>query len=424
MKLKKLLSAVLSAGFIALSMPQVTAEPQAETKLIALTFDDGPNTTTTNDVLDILEEYDAKGTFFLVGDCINDESAKAVKRAYDMGCEIGNHSKTHSNMSSMSEEEIKAEIDYVDEWVTEITGESTAFFRPPFIDTSQSMYDAIDKPFICGIDCGDYMDNVTAEQRAENILNGAQDGVIVLLHDLAGNTKTVDALKIVMPQLAEQGYEFVTVSELFERQGETPKEELIYTYVTKYPCTDYKQSENLFSGEVTGDSSSGNWSDINVFDAQKLKELGEDYAIEVDYDGVYPPQIALQRWTGTPIWQTVAPSYSNGEKACFLASDILNGLEAAGVDYIDLDRITIRPSDGTMTLTNINLLVKNEGTTEPPETVQGDVNIDGEFNCGDVVMLQKWLVNAAELGDSQAADIDGNGFINVFDLCIMKRMLI
>jgi len=421
MDLKKIIGSIISAGLIATLIPSVTAETPTETKLIALTFDDGPNTTTTNDVLDILEEYDARATFFLVGNCINEESAVTVKRAYDMGCEIGNHSKTHSNMSSMSEEEIKAEIDYVDEWVMDITGESTAFFRPPFIDTSQTMYDAIDKPFICGIDTGDYMENVTAQQRADNILNGAEDGVIVLLHDLAGNVQTVEALEIVMPKLVEQGYEFVTVSELFERQGETPKEELIYTYVNKYPCLDYNFERNLFNGEVTGDSSAGCWSDINVFDSAELSELGDLYAIEVDYEGVYAPQIALQRWTGTPIWATVEPAYSNGETACFLAEDILNGLEAAGVDYADLDRITLRPSNGTMTLKNIDLLINDK--QQPTEPVKGDVNSDNVSDLSDVVKLQEWLVNADIIEDLNQADFDENNVINVFDLIALKRIL-
>lgn len=418
MNIKKILSVALSAIIVTLAIPHASAQTAQDKKLIALTFDDGPNTTTTNDVLDILEKYNAKGTFFLVGDCINEESAKSVKRAYDMGCEIGNHSKTHSNMSSMSAEEIKAEIDYVDDWVVDITGETTTFFRPPFIDTSQNMYDTIDKPFICGIDTGDYMDNVTAEQRAENIINGAQDGVIVLLHDLAGNTKTVEALEIVMPKLIEMNYEFVTVSELFERQGETPKEELIYTYVTKYPCADYKLLENLFSGEVTGNSSSGDWSKVNDFDAQKLKDLGDDYALEIDYQGTNPPMIALQKWNGASIWHTILPYYSNGEKACFLAEDILKGLDAVGADYTDLDRISLRPSDGEITLTSINLLIKSENQ----EIVKGDVNSDGVLNAYDVSMIQRWLVNKEEIIASNVADVDENGVVNVFDVCILKRI--
>ena len=160
-------------------------------KLIALTFDDGPNTTTTNDVLDLLEKYDAKASFFLIGTNINEKSAATVKRAYDMGMEIDNHSKTHSNMSKMPTEKMQAEIAFVDEKVEDIIEEKTKFFRPPFIDVSAEMYDAIDLPFICGIDCQDYKAEVTAQERADYILNGATDGVIVLLHDVAGNQQTV-----------------------------------------------------------------------------------------------------------------------------------------------------------------------------------------------------------------------------------------
>lgn len=171
MKLKNIIkftvSAALSFSTFMLSVPfTCSADTHTpESKLIALTFDDGPNTTTTNEILDILEEYDAAASFFLIGDNINDESAAVVKRAYDMGCEIDNHSKTHSNMSKMTEEEMTAEIEYVDNYVFEITGEYTKFFRPPYIDTSQTMYDVIDKPFICGVGCNDFMDSVTAQER-------------------------------------------------------------------------------------------------------------------------------------------------------------------------------------------------------------------------------------------------------------------
>ena len=140
-KCSRLLSVLSGAAMLLTEIPvqPVSAAAQAEPKLIALTFDDGPNTTTTNDVLDVLEEYDAKASFFLIGVNITDESAKSVKRAYDMGMEIDNHSKTHSNMGGMAPEQIQEEIRYVDEQVYAITGEYPKFFRPPFIDTSDVM---------------------------------------------------------------------------------------------------------------------------------------------------------------------------------------------------------------------------------------------------------------------------------------------
>ncbi len=206
-------------------------EMSEEVKYIALTFDDGPNSTTTNEVIDKLEKYGIVASFFLVGNNIDDESAKAVKRAYDLGCEIDNHSRTHSNMTELSAEEIKAEYDYTDGKVYEITGEHTKFFRPPYIAVHQIMFDNIDVPFIAGIGANDWEDRVTAEMRARMILKQAKDGDIILLHDAEGNSMTVEALDTIIPELQKQGYKFVTVTELFRAKGIKPDMEKVYTNV-------------------------------------------------------------------------------------------------------------------------------------------------------------------------------------------------
>lgn len=187
--------------------------------VIALTFDDGPNTTTTNQVLDLLEKYQVRASFFLIGDNINDESAKSVKRAYDLGCEINNHSKTHSYMNKMTAEEIKAEVDFVSDKVKEITGEPTVFFRPPYIAVNDTMYDNIDMPFISGYGCNDWDDRVTVDRRLKALRRYLKDGIIILLHDAQGNDKTVEMLDTLIPEMIEEGYQFVTVSELFEIKG-------------------------------------------------------------------------------------------------------------------------------------------------------------------------------------------------------------
>lgn len=187
--------------------------------VIALTFDDGPNTTTTNQVLDLLEKYQVRASFFLIGDNINDESAKSVKRAYDLGCEINNHSKTHSYMNKMTAEEIKAEVDFVSEKVKEITGEPPVFFRPPYIAVNDTMYENIDMPFISGYGCNDWDDKVPVERRLIALRRYLKDGIIILLHDAQGNDKTVEMLDTLIPEMIEGGYQFVTVSELFELKG-------------------------------------------------------------------------------------------------------------------------------------------------------------------------------------------------------------
>lgn len=425
MKIKALVCLVTVTALLGETLPVAAPISANESKYIALTFDDGPNTTTTNEVLDLLEQYDAKATFFLIGNNINEESAVAVKRAYDMGCEIGNHSKTHSNMSSMTVEEIQAEIDYVDEKVIAITGETTRFFRPPFIDTSETMYDAIDKPFICGIDCQDYMANVTAQERADYILNGAKDGVIVLLHDASGNDQTVEALTIVMPQLIEQGYEFVTLTELFQLQGETPNESLLYSEVAKYPCDGYTLYENMFTGSLSGDNSASCWNENTILDPALLKELGTDYAIEVQCESVNPPVIALQKWSGASIWSTVKPFYYNGETACFLADDILATLDTLAVDYTDLDRMSIRPNGGTMTMTQIDILVKAEAPAD--ETLLGDVDCDGYVRIDDVILLNRFLAEDVTIAVTDAgmrnAECDGTDTLTGEDAAAILRIL-
>ncbi len=197
--------------------------------IIALTFDDGPNTVITPQVLDLLEEHGILASFFLIAQNITPESAEVVRRAKAMGCDIENHTVTHPFMDKLSVEEIRKEVDTCTEKIVAITGEEPKFFRPPFIAVSKEMYDNIDMTFICGAGCEDWVPTVTAQQRAERVLANAEDGQIVLLHDMQWNQNTVDALKTIIPELKKRGYEFVTVTQLFERKNVTPQRGWLYS---------------------------------------------------------------------------------------------------------------------------------------------------------------------------------------------------
>ncbi|MGN0577385.1 MAG: polysaccharide deacetylase family protein [Ruminiclostridium sp.] len=214
-----------------------TMEAPAETekKYIALTFDDGPNTTTTADVLDVLGEYGVTASFFVVGQNINSSTGAVMKRSHDMGCEINSHSYTHSYMDKMEAEDMREEMEKTAELIHDYTGEYPKFFRPPYIAVNSTLYENVDIPFICGIGCNDWNQKIPAAKRVQVIERSCDDGDIILLHDSAGNDQTVEALKEIIPFYLEQGYEFVTVTELFKAKGITPSAdtEIMYSSATE-----------------------------------------------------------------------------------------------------------------------------------------------------------------------------------------------
>lgn len=195
-------------------MNEMTKKPQ-----IALSFDDGPNLEITPLVLDILEEYHIPASFFVIGNNINETTIPVMKRALALGCDIENHTMNHKFMNQLSVDEIKYEVECLDDKIMEVTGIKPKFFRPPFIAVNDDMYDNIKYPFICGVGCNDWMIETSVEERIETVLKEARDGVIYLLHDMLRNINTVDAMKVFVPKLLERGFEFVTVARLFEEKG-------------------------------------------------------------------------------------------------------------------------------------------------------------------------------------------------------------
>lgn len=191
-------------------------------KLVALTFDDGPNLDTTPLVLDILEKHGVVASFFLMGKLINKDTKPIMERQLKLGCEIENHSWNHNHMDKYSAQENIDEVDKTNEIIKDMVGVTPRFFRPPYISLSPTMYESINLPFICGINCMDWDPTVSAKQRAKIIRRDVKDGDIVLLHDLSGNNNTVDALDTIIKGLIDDGFTLVTVSKLFEIKGVNP----------------------------------------------------------------------------------------------------------------------------------------------------------------------------------------------------------
>ena len=106
----------------------------------SLTFDDGPNLTTSIRMLDVLERHKVRASFFVCGKNINDETKKIMFRAQSLGCTIENHSWTHSHMTELSAEEIKNEFDRTSALIENVTGRRPEFFRAPYIDADEKVF--------------------------------------------------------------------------------------------------------------------------------------------------------------------------------------------------------------------------------------------------------------------------------------------
>lgn len=182
---------------------------------IALTFDDGPGPY-TNRLLDCLEANNAKATFFVLGQQI-DSYPDTILRAYQMGCQIGNHTYDHSNLTKLTLKEAKKQITSTNKKVKAITGKSSWVVRPPGGNYNDAVIKKINQPIITwSLDTRDW-ESQSAEAVIEKVLNEVEGGDIVLLHDI--HISTVEAAEILIPTLKSLGYDLVTVSELAKSAG-------------------------------------------------------------------------------------------------------------------------------------------------------------------------------------------------------------
>lgn len=207
----------------------ICAGAQAQKKYVALSFDDGPNTTVTVKMLNVLKKHGVKASFFVIGNNINKESAKIMQRAHQEGHDIENHSLSHPSMPQLTADSIKSEVEQTSKLIEHYVGDRPQFFRPPYIAVDQKMFDCIPLPFICGEGCEDWVPTIPAEVREQRMLASARDGLIFLLHDMERNDATVTAVDRIIPVLKTRGYEFVTVRQLFQLKGIKPAKGIVYS---------------------------------------------------------------------------------------------------------------------------------------------------------------------------------------------------
>lgn len=191
--------------------------------MVALSFDDGPAFNgSTGRILDTLEKYGARATFFMVGSRINDSTEKYLKRELELGCELGNHTYDHSNYGKKV---TASDVSKCSDAVYKAVGEYPTAFRCPGGIISKTMRHEAKKEGMViaywSVDTEDWK-----SKNASKILSTAKshvyDGCIILMHDIYSTT--ADAVEKLVPYLIEKGYQVVTVSELIQaKTGKAPQ---------------------------------------------------------------------------------------------------------------------------------------------------------------------------------------------------------
>ena len=183
------------------------------TKRIALTFDDGPHPEYTAKLLDGLRERNIRATFFVIGENAG-RYPELLKRMSEEGHCIGNHTYSHVQLSCVTTETALEEIARTNRIIKEATGRDVLYLRPPYGSLSKELSSRIGlTPVLWTIDPRDWS-VLNTDSVAKHILARADDGDIILLHDIFETS--VDAAFIVIDALQEEGFMFVTVEEMLQ----------------------------------------------------------------------------------------------------------------------------------------------------------------------------------------------------------------
>ena len=182
-------------------------------KVVALTFDDGPNPSTTMKILNELKKHDALATFFVLGERV-EEFPGIVKNIYESGNEIGNHSYSHKDFKQISDEEIENQIDKTNQAIYETVGARPIIVRPPYGNVTDDIADVIGRPSILWtVDPEDwkYKDE---DIDYNNVMDDVGDGDIVLMHDIY--QASAEAAIRIIRELTDRGYKLVTVTQMMQ----------------------------------------------------------------------------------------------------------------------------------------------------------------------------------------------------------------
>lgn len=209
--------------------PVISYEVKPKPKQIAITFDDGPHPKHTMQILKVLKRHQAKATFFVLGSRVNLYPG-TLREIYKEGHEIGNHSWSHANFTSIGLDGIRNEVTRTNTVIREVLDYEPHLMRPPYGAVDQTVQVAARLPLILWS-----VDSLDWKLRSRNaiiheVLSNVSNGSIVLMHDI--HSATPEAVDAIITSLKKKGYQFVTVSELLTQEdGQTGavSGELIYS---------------------------------------------------------------------------------------------------------------------------------------------------------------------------------------------------
>ena len=190
-----------------------TPTPTVANKTIALTFDDGPGPYTEK-LLDILDKYDAKATFFLIGSKVSGQ-ASVVRNIQARGHQLGNHSWSHPELPKLSVDQIAGEIDRTNEAIRQATGVKPSILRPPYGAVNGVVLEQLRlrnmSSILWSVDTRDWADR-NSQIVCSRAVAGARPGAVILMHDI--HQTSVNAVPCILSSLKQQGYSFVTIQRL------------------------------------------------------------------------------------------------------------------------------------------------------------------------------------------------------------------
>jgi peptidoglycan/xylan/chitin deacetylase (PgdA/CDA1 family)/spore germination protein YaaH len=327
-----------------------TSDNTNSNKLIALTFDDGPSDY-TNKLLDILNKYNVKATFFVIGKKI-DSNQQILKQALAQGCEVLSHTWSHADLTTLPYESIKQEIQKTKDTLYKTLDVTPKMFRPPFGEVNDNVINAakeLDSAIILWTISTLDWQTQNAQSTYDSIITNVHNGAIILCHDTVEST--IDAIDQAIPALIEKGYTLVTISELL---GKTE------------PGQIYRNGLNGWTGLThTVQAGESLWSISKLYSTtiDAIKTLNG-----LTRDVIFPGQV-LAISLGTPIVPPTIPPNFNGTLYIIQQSDTLSSIANKFNTTIDAIKVLNKLTNDMIYVGQILAIPASESTAIVPPTI-------------------------------------------------------